>query len=319
MRSDVHQQYLSLPPSLEMGATYVNAIDGLAYMQPLIKYSIEASVLPTESRRHCTAARIASRGINIMPIEYASPPLCTGITGKFPLRSTKILRQHLWSKSLGELEVSAVEPSPLNGLTSAPRASSTVCLKLAFRPQHYYTTNPPPFEWSCEVQYRILAKTFYATFIFEEPPDVYMKSNANIELHSKVVTAEKRSFKTSSWRLDRLSKHGTIVQNERLPWMTRLFVPINAPKTLLPTFLAQLAARKYSLWISVRIRDFYHNQLEVEVPLQVVFDPSDGMSQVAVGSHEGDPYDRSLSAQTLTPPVEATETQSQVCLPRPSV
>ena len=49
-------------------------------------------------------------------------------------------------------------------------------------------------------------------------------------------------------------------------------VPVNASKSLIPTFLNPLSARRYVLVIDITIEEMHHDALVLEVPVQVVWD-----------------------------------------------
>lgn len=80
-------------------------------------------------------------------------------------------------------------------------------------------------------------------------------------------------------------------------WISTINMPINVAKSMPPTFLSVLAARRYSVRFKVEILNLHHSSLVLQVPLQIYFDPQTagvGISgeghtnPVVLGCHEID-------------------------------
>jgi len=271
--SDVQDQFLNLPPSMMAGPEFQNPLDRCTYAQPSIVYAIDAVL---ESRSVSSAMIATSRDvreIRIMPFTTASPPLDLGhFPNDYRTTSVRQVKQHLWSKALGEMTVSMVEPSPLNVCTSASRAVTEVALKIEFKPLDAVKMSICPHRWNCLVDLRLHVKTFYSTRLLEQTPCIDMlRRRSQFWLRSKYIKLPSFKLDTLPWRLNRLSPHGTILQNQSPSWVATITLPISAPNTLLPTFLTILTARTFALQVNFKIVDVYHGPLELEVPLQVVF------------------------------------------------
>ncbi|MCJ1436726.1 hypothetical protein MMC27_006108 [Xylographa pallens] len=274
-RSDVHPHFLNLSPSAKLGSVLNSSICGKIFMQPMIMYFIKATLAEASHQAKSTRKCHDAREIVLIPSIPAAPPLSLNeYPREYRPHLTATLKRRMWSRPIGQLNISAREPQAINVSTATPRASTTVFMELRFDPCTTYESEVRPFEWDCDVEYYVRSRTFYSIKVLDEVPSISMvESNENVRMYSKVSKSEIRQSASLSWRLDRLSRMGVIQSSdENCPWVTTLVVPINASKTLTPTFLNPLSARRYSLLLKLSIKGFSHSTMELELPLQVVSD-----------------------------------------------
>ncbi|MCJ1383493.1 hypothetical protein MMC17_006607 [Xylographa soralifera] len=238
-------------------------------------YFIKATLAEVRHQAKRTRTCHDAREIVIVPSTPAAPPLSLDeYPREYRPNSTATLKRRRWSRPIGRLNISAREPQAINVSTTAPRASTTVFIKLRFDPCTTCESEVRPYEWDCDVEYYVRSRTFYTVKLLDEIPSIsMMEANEHVRMDSKFSKSEIRQCSSHSWRLDRLSRMGVIQSSdENSPWMTTLVVPINASKTLTPTFLNPLSARRYSLVLRLSIKGLYHSIMELEVPLQIVCD-----------------------------------------------
>lgn len=272
-RSDVAPDYLNLLPTAKEGPAFHGPTSGTIYMRPMITYMLTACAVHIGSGK----TYWCKQEISIMPSMAAAPPLqIEHFQHEYTVTSGTALRRHVWSRSIGKLTVSAVEPQPLNISTSAPQASATASIKLLFEPCKAQKLFARPYDWDITVKSFLRIKTFFTTQPFKQiPTQKTLESDPLIRMDSQATLADLRCCDTLPWRLHRLSSVGTIVTDaSSTPWTSILTVPVNASKTFLPTFLSPLSARRYVLMLDLNIEGLSHGTLALEIPIQVIHDPS---------------------------------------------
>jgi hypothetical protein len=150
--------------------------------------------------------------------------------------------------------------------------------------QLVFTPKPPlcetdirPNEWKCMVKYCLRSRTFYSTRKLERvPTTLATKSDPLLRMHEEKNGWEVRGFGPSCWMRGDSLERGNPVLHERLrPWTTTLYLPVNTSKDLLPTFLNTLSARQYALVLRLMIEGLCHDTIELIVPVQVIYYPTD--------------------------------------------
>jgi len=241
-------------------------------MQPLVSYSLTASLAHIRSGKKLQICR----EICISPIVSASPPLqIENFPKEYQTTCSQIVRGKWWTGPIGKLTVSAAEPLPLNVSSHSPRATTTVSVKLLFTPTKAISSITPPYEWLVTVKYYLQIRTFTTTKPFTQEAMQYKAENTLVcNLASTKTLPEIRECDTLSWRLHRISNTGTITPDVPLnPWTSTLLMPVNASKSLLPTFLCPLAARQYTLVLQFSVTKLCHRRLYLEIPIQVINEP----------------------------------------------
>lgn len=249
-------------------------------MRPMITYTLTATAVHIDSgnRDRC------KRDISIMPSSAVAPPLqIEDFPYEYTSTSSKVLRRHVWTRPFGNLRVSAVEPPPLNMSTTSPRASTTASIKLLFEPCKARGSAIRPYDWTIAVKSFLRVRTFVTTQPLKQiPTPKAVKTDHLVQMDSEDTLADLRQCDTLPWRLHRLSPVGTIIADATAtPWTTTLIVPVNASKTLLPTFLSPLAARRYALVLALKVDGLCHGILALEIPIQIIHDPSHGSDHSA--------------------------------------
>lgn len=283
--SDVGPEFLSLHPSMEEGSTYNDPSTGHRFRQPLLSYSLTASL--SNIRRG--KSHQCSRAIPIMPVVLPSPPLqIEHFPHEYQMTCSKTLRTRCWTTAIGSLTVSAAEPSSLDISTRSPRATIMAPVKLLFTPNRTASSITPPYEWSLTVKSCLRIMTFTTTKPFTLIPTVdNAKSNSSCNLTIKTTPLETRECKTLSWRMQRISSTGTIAADlPSNPWTSTLLVPVNISKGLVPTFLSPMVARRYALILHFSIAGLRHNKLSLQVPIQITNEPCQAQNTQAMIASE---------------------------------
>ena len=224
-----------------------------------------------------------------MPSIPASPPLqVEHFPHEYKMTCVKTLKRRMWNRPSGKLTVSAAEPKAFNISTSAPRASTVALVKLLFQPCGAHVPAVTPYEWRLTVKSHLKFRTFYSTKPYTQIPTMEsVKLEPLAEMTSGCTHPEIRQCDTLAWRLHRLSSAGTIASNDfAIPWTTTLIVPVNASKSLVPTFLNPLSARRYVLVLHITIEEIHHDAIVLEVPVQVICDSSHPATPLTRGSSE---------------------------------
>lgn len=284
-RSEIAAEYLNLLPTVKPDAIFQAPNSKRAYGRPMISYMLTASAVHIGSGKRYRC----KQEISMLPSMTAAPPLqIEQFEQEYTIDCCKTLKQHRWSRPFGKLTISAVEPQPLNTSTCEPRASTTAAIKLMFDPCKAHRPVVQPYDWDITVKSFLRIKTFVTTQPFTQlPTQKSAEKNPFMQMDSQDTKADLRHCNTLPWRLHRLSSAGTIIANpSSTPWTSTLLVPVNACKTLLPTFLSPLAARRYVLVLQVDIGDLSHGTLALEIPIQVIHDPSEKRRTLRAQYHE---------------------------------
>lgn len=282
-RANVHSNFLKLCPSAKLGLAFRGTTNGQFHRQPAIMYVIRVTRIKTGILTPDPLRSNFTREIIVMPYTPVAPPLeMEHFPQEYRSSTTKTLKQHRWGRPLGVLKISAVEPSPLNIWTSAPRPSTIAALKLAFSPLDPCQSEVRPFEWKYVAYYHLRSRTFYSTQILDRmPTTTAAKRNLFLKFRDEKIRSEVREFGTISWKRDcetRSPEHNvTAHDGECCIWTTNLAVPVSGTKVLLPTFLNQLSARQYALIIRLGIQGLYHRKIELILPVQVILYPPQGI------------------------------------------
>jgi hypothetical protein len=281
-------------------------------MQPLIKYSIRVVVGPKISNGHGIDSKPCSvtREVFIVPFCTKAPPVAVeDLPGEYRLLATKTLKQHLWSKGMGQLEASACEPAPLNMATSAPRSASCLSLRLTYQLPYKIAMRVRPRDWQVLIESKIITFTFYSCLPLETAPNMQdVKMKPSIRLDSNLIFSETKLFTNLPWCLNKPSVDRTIPTSPSFLWVAKVDVPINVSKELLPTFFTPLAARRYALKITVRVAGLHHVAPELQLPLQLVHEPLNG----PLSASSGDILRSSLDIESIV----SDEDDAQVSIPR---
>lgn len=279
---------MSLPPSARLGRPFSARNPDKTFMQPLIKYTMQACLITVSSNPTRISEYCAEREIEMRPYREALPPLdLSDYPGDFrPVASACLTTK---KGRGGELHLSTMEPVALSVNTKAPRATTAAIIRLCFLPGIVEKELGLPYEWSCEIDTTIRKITFCSTRKTKRMQTVEEASKLLYgDVRVEDLDTETRILNSLVWRQDHLASNGTIrSDNANLPWTTTLSVPVSGSKRLLPTFATELASRRYSLVLHVRMKGLRHKPLEVEVPLQVVRESRVDGENLASSVHVG--------------------------------
>lgn len=208
-----------------------------------------------------------------MPTKAPDPPLYIGsYPREFVLESSTKLRSNLYSASMGDLRVSAEEAMSLNLAVDTPRASTYVPVKLSFTASDASSSRVEPYNWTIAVRSRIRLRIFYGTRVFDQEPTLQDTKSSHLSTRSEFTKEEVRYYSGLRWGMDRLSREGTAMKQGEVfssPWTTRLYVTVSLPKSCVPSFLAPLAALRYSVILNISVAGMRSGYATVEAPVQV--------------------------------------------------
>lgn len=129
-----------------------------------------------------------------MPSNAVAPPLqVEDFPRDYTLTSTKVVKRHIWSRPIGKLTFSAMEPQPLNMATNAPRASTTASIKVFFEPCEAQGCATRPYDWSIVVRSFLRIRTYITTRPFKPiPTQEIVETDPLVQMDSKATSASLR-------------------------------------------------------------------------------------------------------------------------------
>jgi len=289
-RSDVHPDFLKLCPSTKQGLSFSGPVTGKMFWQPMIIYMIKIKGIRTDKIVENFLRSTYQREITIMPYTPPAPPLVIeAFPREYKSSVTTSLKRRM-RRSFATLTLSAAEPSPINILAFAPRASTSVVLSLLFTPNYLCDSDTGPSEWSCLVRHYLRIRTFYSTRKLDRMPTLAAaRTNPCLRIHDQKTAPEVREYGKVSWNKGEACR------------VTILKIPICAMKTLLPTFLNQLSARQYAVVLRLSIQGLSHKVMELVLPVQVIYYPPLGTmlgrDEVVMEAEDENSWSASLGPQ----------------------
>ncbi len=266
----VDPRFLELYPSTQLEMLSHPWLTSDHNVQLSIVYQLVASVRQDE-RQHSSSSNALScqRKIRILPSKIADPPLNPDFYPKeFILNSVAKLRRHLWSPQIGRLHVSADEPRPIDLAVPTPRAYTSIPLLLSFDDVRGQID---PSRWTIVVQSRIRSRAFYSTKRLEHEPTLDDVEEAKVFMRTEAVEQKTQHFEALHWTKG-VPGNNEVVMNDkacRELWTTSLYITVDLPKWFVPSFLALLAALRYSVELEVSILGRVQGHVMVKVPLKI--------------------------------------------------
>ena len=276
-RSDVDPLFLRLCSTTRIGPFYGDFISHKTYGRPIISYLLKVVVecsVPGKARRMRT---LAEREVNIVSTNIADPPIqIEDLPGEYRLASAVAVKHHRLGRKKGRLRISAVEPPPVNLLSQDPLVCTLATVRISVTPSKALQFTVAPYNWTCILKSTLKSRTFSSTRKLTEVPTVTAATVLPfLCLSEESMLLGERQYGCLPWRQDHLSNEGTIAgQVDVLPWVTTLQSHVSIPKNSVATFMNSISARRYSLVLQVSILELRHNSVSVEVPLQLVRDPT---------------------------------------------
>lgn len=258
-----------------MGATYTETYSAKrCFTQPLIFYRLAATVKSKDASQQ-KPADLCTREITVMPTQAPKPPLYIEmLKDECTLSAAFKVRRNLCGRSIGQIQLSAEEPAPFNLLSSSPRASTSIAIKVLFSPTPSNAFGVEPYNWTWVVKSHLRTRVTYGTEDFhEEPTAEFLRKHPLVRLRTHTTAPETREYCDTSWRMDRLSQQGTIASTQaQLPWLTRLQAVVSVPKTLTPSFSSPRADLKYCVVLKVAVLGMAYTAGTLEIPVQLIRD-----------------------------------------------
>lgn len=273
-QSPVDRECLDLPPTVKAGGRLSGPESKLLYIQPLIVYIVKVTKQMAGLCPGHTICETNEREVLIMPHRAANAPIeTTFFPGEYLLSSSAAMKHHAWNRSLGRLTAFSSEPRPVNILTSSPRASTIVHVRLLFEPDQSAAQPTGRLDdVGFDVRTRLRCRTFYSIKELSHQPSLAkMKRQPDVQMRSELIDLQVSQSKALSWQLDQSSPSDRIVQEDSSTRRTAcLAVAINVDKAMVPSFRATFAARRYSIILEIRASGFQYRKIELEVPVQII-------------------------------------------------
>jgi hypothetical protein len=267
-RSDVHPDFLNLCPTIRANHAFTHPSTSSHSCKPWISYSLKISHIYAETQLPSIRCGRA-REIIIMPFTYAAPPIeINHHPHEYKSMSTKAIRHRIFSHGKCHLTLSATEPDPINLVTGAPRAATTISMNLSLSLEN--RTQVDIFQQKLIVKSRLRIRTFCTTRKLTRIPTlVASKNDPSLQMVEHKTSWEIRESVPVEWK-KQLSEVGS--DENREIWTADWRSPVSVPKTLLPTFLNLLSARQYAIELRVSLATVRHiGMLELAIPLQLIY------------------------------------------------
>jgi len=295
---DSPDQCLQLPPSLELGESFIDESTGKRFAQPSITYYLRAAVEVIIGGFGGNKSLETFLAVIIAPYTEELPP--TAIDD-FPLefeeQQSKLLRRSLIGGVLGTMKASLQEPPALRYGTSSRHSVTNAVMKLEYESTSLGDVQKTLQGLSFKVYSLVRVKTFYSVKSFPRlPSQSLLGLRSETRLRDGVIKLETQLVQNASWgyrfNLDRetsaapaspngssrlfegvLEQHKTQSFKSDGPngkWLSYWTIPIEVNGRLLPTFCSSLVARLYSLIVRVKVAGARAEFFDLEVPLQVI-------------------------------------------------
>lgn len=227
-------------------------------------YRIVATITETGGTpKALSSQRQCVREVFVTPTRPPDPPLYLDAYPKeFKVSDFVTLRRHFCSHSLGNLQISAQEPSPVNLSVATPRASTFIPIQVSFIPNTPASIQIQPHNWTMVVKTSLRLRVFHSTNRLRTEPTVHdFKKFNDLFMRVESVNEEVRHYHDLSWKLDS--------SGSEVPWRTKLHVAVTVPKTILPSFLAPNAALRYYIILNVCVSGLSKGSASAVVPIQL--------------------------------------------------
>lgn len=156
----------------------------------MVAYMLTASAMHIDSGKRYQC----KQDITVMPSNAVAPPLqVEDFRRDYALTSTKAVKRHIWSRPIGKLTFSAMEPQPLNMATNAPRASTTAPIRFFFRAMRSPRCATRLYNWSIIVRSFLRIRTYITTRPFKPiPTQEIVEIDPLVQMDSKATSASLR-------------------------------------------------------------------------------------------------------------------------------
>ncbi len=283
---DLNPEFLRLPPSTASKTTQFDP----RKTYPQIQYFIQVAHIRIDAAINPYYYRHNLRYVNIVP--YSSEALSLWVADfpeEYKTCTTSVLNRHPWIHTLGHIQLWAAEPNPVNLLTLAAQASTVLSLKMRFTPCITFKKTSYLWNWACSVSYCIRSQTFSSTRKLDQIPTLSaIRTDPTLGMVEKKTKWKTWDFHSLSWTKE---DHEVLEANDTRgkqdeAWIATLDIPVNISTSLSPTFLNVLSARRYAIILRFSLKNLHHGVLELKVPVQLIYSPSDAASQELGGSSQ---------------------------------
>ena len=207
--------------------------------------------------------------VEVLPLTEVQPPTNTQhFPTEFVESVSHAIQSSILGFTLGTMTISTQEPPALS--FQAPFSDSSTTLRFqveldaAESSEIYHRLRHLAFSISGVLR----IKTFFTTTTFPElPSQVMLATFGKTRLLDEVMKLESRKIGSLDWQYRSRDKTGS--------WRTTISVPIHLISRVPPTFCSPLVARFYSLVMRLKVLSASsNNAFELEVPIQVVYPPT---------------------------------------------
>lgn len=279
--SDIPQQCLQLPPTMTVGTVLQDENSGQNYAQPRVSYSLVADIELRSASDHQTTVS-GNKEIPVWAFSAPNPPVNTH---DFPAEFVETLyhpcRPNRLRKETFLVTMSTSEP-PAITLTDRRLPGSTSCnIYITVTDTRLGSDGRRLLDVSQNIRLNftpaLRVKTFYSMYPFSKMPGQTMLSmRGPLRLHDELRTLPSNSYSNLRWQSKVIETHGQ--QAETLPAgaevVAAVSIMIQVRAGLPPSFCSAVVSRQYSLILHCKFKGVHVDSFGLEVPLQVVYEPS---------------------------------------------
>lgn len=290
--SDVPEQCLSLPPSLDCRRGLTGTKEARGFTQPHIAYRLHLKVILRGQEIEPRTTHEAWQEIKLLPYTDDYPPTdIRDFPGEFVQSISSSFKMSIFKSMFHTTRMSMEEPAAVH-LGKVPRTTSAAILvevepplgDVQAAPIEHLITRLPKLTFDIKVELRI--KTFHSTTPFPRIPSRSpLPSQGPLRLDDQFLKLDIIKTKPASWnnllhfspqQKDSNAGRSSPANTSLLPisprkWNATLQAPVTLPSTLLPTFCSVVVARQYSLIMRVKAVGISTRVFRLEVPLQVIY------------------------------------------------
>ncbi|KAL2008196.1 hypothetical protein VTN00DRAFT_8178 [Thermoascus crustaceus] len=220
----------------------------------------------------------AARPISLYPTLQKEPPVCTSdFPGEYALSASKTIRTFLTFRRMGVLCIETSEPSPFEFHSMKDDASTTINIRLRYRPIHGHVDGIESLKpVYATVNSKLQSTTFVSVVPRQRLPTCEEADKSPfVTKHCSTHMRHKRKLRFAPWR-QAVSKEGTFnrdppsAANQEWESEATLVVEYTGDDYPEPTFMSSLVSRRYTLHMHVEVEWLgHHTTFELQVPVQV--------------------------------------------------
>lgn len=260
----------NLPPSCEAGSPYVDPW-GRLYMQPLIQYSLQATLryrLPGETAVQTASA---SRRIRVTTAPQDEPPsYAESSLERKSVTANADVRRGRFSRPFAKLRIAMEEPPPVVGRSGGGGFGTVGRLRLGWETASKAYDEFESGERRVRIEYFLESRTRWRTSVRETD-----LNEPRADTNERTETRQLGKFEIRASDRDDVSLD--VDETDARSHSGTIPIPIDVVGGAVPTFSHQLCSRHYAVVVKAKVNGMQHTELALRVPLQICEShPTDG-------------------------------------------